>query len=292
MEELNFQFPQSGDHPYQRRSAVLTSKHQKLALIERSFLESCGLLVTEAALDTDQFGTFSGEVERTLPPLETAILKARLGMGVTGIRIGLASEGSIGADPIVPFLTSDIEQMVLVDDERGIVISETYRSLEIIAVRKEILPMENLTEFLGKADFPHHKLIAKPKSTGSTVCFKAISSLTELESALDICFKSSPTGVVVLESDLRANHSPSRQKNIRRLADLLASRVGRLCPKCSTPGWGRVSYLRGLRCGLCSRILPKAIREEVLGCVSCEFTQSGAVIAEVADPAICIWCNP
>lgn len=292
MEDFNLKFSQDDDHPYWRRSAVLTSKHQKLALIEHSFLESCGLLVTESSLDTDQFGTFSGEVERTLPPLETAICKARLGMGVTGIRMGLASEGSIGADPMVPFLTSDIELMVLVDDERGIVISETYRSLEIIAVRKEILPRESLTEFLKKADFPHHKLIAKAKFDGSTECFKAISSLAQLESAMDICTENSPTGVVVLESDLRANQSPSRQKNIRRLAGLLALRVSHLCPKCGTPGWGRVSYLRGLRCALCSRILPEAIRAEVLGCVSCEFTQSGSVIAEVADPAICTWCNP
>lgn len=292
MEELNIKFSYDDGHPYRRRSAVLTSKHQKLALIEHTFLESCGLLVTESSLDTDQFGTFSGEVERTLPPLQTAIRKARLGMGVTGIPLGLASEGSIGADPMVPFLTSDIELMVLVDDERGIVISESYRSLEIIAVRKEILRGENLKEFLRRADFPDHKLIAKPKSDGSAECFKAISSLAQLESAVAICLKNSPTGVVVLESDLRANHSPSRQKNIKHLAVLLAARVSRLCPMCNTPGWGRVGYLRGLRCALCSRILPEAIREEVLGCVSCEFTQSGSVLAEVADPAICTWCNP
>ena len=92
-----------------------------------------GCELFEVNLDTDQLGTFSGEIERIAPPLETAIQKARLGMKETGLLLGIASEGSVGPDPIVPFIHSNTEHLVLVDDEIGIVISETYRSFEITA---------------------------------------------------------------------------------------------------------------------------------------------------------------
>jgi len=50
-------------------------------------------------VDTDQFGTFTGEVARTGAPADAARAKARLAMSVTGLPYGLASEASYGPLP-------------------------------------------------------------------------------------------------------------------------------------------------------------------------------------------------
>ena len=120
-------------HPYFHKRIALTTKHDKLRLIKPAFDEYVGCELFEVNLDTDKLGTFSGEIERVAPPRETAIQKARIGMKKKGLSLGTASEGSVGPDPIVPFIHSNTEHLVLVDDEIGIVISETYRSFEITA---------------------------------------------------------------------------------------------------------------------------------------------------------------
>ncbi len=52
-------------HPYKNQLAILTTKHEKLPLIAPAMLEVVGLEVTDINLDTDQLGTFSGELPRT-----------------------------------------------------------------------------------------------------------------------------------------------------------------------------------------------------------------------------------
>ncbi len=49
--------------------------------------------------------------------LETAVAKARLGMRQLGLPHGIASEGSFGPHPLVPFLAASTELIVLVDDD-------------------------------------------------------------------------------------------------------------------------------------------------------------------------------
>lgn len=279
-------------HPYLNKKVVLTSKHQKLKLIEPAFDQYIGCDLFEVNLDTDQLGTFSGEIERPAAPRETAIQKARLGMKETGLLLGIASEGSVGPDPVVPFLHSNIEHLVLVDDENGIVISEIHRSLEITTATITASPDQDLTSFLEKADFPRHHLIVRPNTQMKRNCIKGISNLDDLLDAIARSSDSSPDGQVVIESDLRAMCSPSRQENIKKAAQLLAARVSQLCPECRLPGWGRVGYEKGLNCSECELKNPDAIRQEKLGCVNCDYTELGKVISSTLSPAQCNFCNP
>ena len=279
-------------HPYTNKKVVLTSKHEKLRLVKPAFDEYVGCGLFEVNLDTDQLGTFSGEIERVAPPRETAVQKARLGMKETGLLLGIASEGSVGADPVIPFVHSNIEHLVLVDDENGIVISETYRSFEITAVTITATPGQDLTSFLNRADFPNHALIVRPNTQVKIESIKGITDLNQLIEAVEISSKISPNGFVVIESDLRAMHSPSRQENIRKVATSLAIRVSQLCPQCHTPGWGRVDYKRGLDCSECSLKNPDAISQEILGCVKCDHEQLGQIVAASLEPAQCSFCNP
>ena len=251
-----------------------------------------GCELFEVNLDTDQLGTFTGEIERDAPPRETAIQKARLGMKETGLLLGIASEGSVGPDPVVPFIHSNIEYLVLVDDEKGIIISEIHRSIEITAATITAAPDQDLTSFLEKADFPNHALIVRPNTQIKSNCIKGVNNFEQLQEAIEISSKLSPNSFVVIESDLRAMHSPSRQRNIEEVAKLLAKRVSQLCPNCQMPGWGRVGYERGLNCSECKLENPDAIRQEKLSCVKCDHVELGNVIASVLDPAQCHFCNP
>jgi hypothetical protein len=280
------------EHQYFGEKIVLTSKHEKLKLLKPAFDKYIGCKLFEVNLDTDQLGTFSGEIERIAPPRETAIQKARLGMKETGLLIGIASEGSVGPDPVVPFIHSDIEHLVLVDDEKGVVISETYRSFDITLATFTITPGQDLAAFLQKANFPDHGLIVRPNTQKKGNCIKGITHLEHLLEAIDKSSKISPDGLVVIESDLRAMHSPSRQKNIEEVGSLLAKRVSQLCPQCQIPGWGRVGYEKGLHCSECGLENQHAIRQEILGCVKCEHTELGKVVANKLDPAQCNFCNP
>jgi hypothetical protein len=282
----------SARHPYSEKEALLTSKHKKHLLVAPHFQQSCGLIIVESALDTDRFGTFAGETERVGTPLETAIKKARFGLENNDCLIGLASEGSISPDYLIPFLQSDIEIMVLVDIHNDIVISEVHRSFEITAVRKTITPDEDLSEFLQSADFPSHHLIVQPNETQDGPIFKGVKTFSQLKEAITLAALDSTDNQVCIQSDLRANHSPSRQKNISEAARLLALRVGSLCPHCSMPGWGLKDYARGLSCSACSLSIPNAVHREILGCVKCPETQLGSIIATEVAPANCPQCNP
>lgn len=104
---------------------MLATMHGKEAAIAPVLLERLGLALSTAPdLDTDTLGTFTGEIPRTGAMRDAAVAKARLGMAATGLPIGIASEGSYGPHPHVPSTASGIEIMVLVDDTRGIVVSE------------------------------------------------------------------------------------------------------------------------------------------------------------------------
>ena len=280
------------DHPYANKKAVLTTKHKKASLIAPALSQTLRIELMEHSADTDQLGTFSGEIERLLSPLETAVLKARIGINDLGVSLGFASEGSIGRDPLIPFIQSDIEILVLVDVENNLVISQAYRSFDITAGQIVAKRDEDLSDFLEKVDFPNHKLIVRPNQGSSPSAIKGISNSQELSEAINLCAPRSSDGTVLIESDLRAHCSPSRQNNIREAAKLLARRVLSQCPQCQMPGWGNVGYERGLNCSLCGMNVAKAAKREIFGCYKCEYREFGMQIAENADPAKCDWCNP
>ena len=87
-----------------RTRAVLATRHGKGPAFARA-LSPLGMEVVLAdAVDTDAFGTFSGERPRTLSALDTAQAKARAALGSGSWALGLASEGTYGPHPEAPVL--------------------------------------------------------------------------------------------------------------------------------------------------------------------------------------------
>jgi hypothetical protein len=267
----------------------MPTKHDKARLVSQHFDEILKMKVQEVSVDTDVLGTFTGEIERIGTPLETALKKARLGIEATGNPYAIASEGSVGPDPVLGFFNANIETMVFVDIELDIHIHTTIKSNEIIA-SKTTTSNNDLADFLKKADFPNHALIVKPNHGVGSI--KGIRDLVELEEAIRRSRDLSADGQAIIESDLRAMSSPSRQKNISTVALKLAQRIAQTCPECSLPGWGLTSYVRGVECSECGDFSEEAARQEILGCVSCEYTSLGAVINLTLDPSRCMSCNP
>ena len=159
----------------------MPTKHDKAKLVTKYFNDILSMQVQEVVVDTDVFGTFSGEIERVGTPLENAVKKARVGIETTGNPFAIASEGSVGPDPIFGFINANIETMVFVDDELGIQIHESVKSNDIVAFTTTTIK-NNLEEFLKKADFPNHALIVKPNSGQGAI--KGIRDVVGLEEAI------------------------------------------------------------------------------------------------------------
>ena len=277
-------------HPYFKKQVALATLHGKAKAIAPEFQEILGMKVDEYSVNTDLLGTFTGDIERVGTPKEVVIKKAKLAIAESKYQFGLASEGSIGTDPYIPFINSDIELMAFVDTEHDFTLVESLRSTEIFASSKVVRKSDDLDEFLLKADFPNHKLIVKSADTPPSFLVKGIGHLSELNEVLAKGFLE--FSELVIESDLRAHCSPSRMANIGKLAQRLAQRLSNLCPECSTPGWGIVDVERGLPCSDCGEISEEAPKAEILGCCKCSFSQKGKVIAESIDPSRCDLCNP
>jgi hypothetical protein len=279
-------------HPYLNQPIVLTTKHEKYSLIAPILEAELGLKVVLHEADTDQLGTFTGEIERTLSPSDAAIEKAKLGMMALGHKLAIASEGSIGPDLQMPFTQSDIEYVALVDSDRGIEIVERFRSFEIIAGEIVTDSSSDLSDFLRSIDFPNHKLIAQSNGARGEHVVKGIGDRHQLQRAIQDLAAKSPDGKVLLQTDFRAHCSPSRQQNIIEATKLLAKRVRELCPSCSTPGFGVTRFERGLDCSDCGELVSNAVKFEVSGCPKCSFEEAGQQLADFADPSNCDGCNP
>lgn len=276
---------------YRSQSVALPTLHHKGALIAPSFLSTLEMTVIEVFVDTDLLGSFAGEVQRVGTQLETVRKKALQGIEASGLNFALASEGSIGADPQIGLLTSDIETIIFIDRVNNLEIIEHYKSFDIIAHQVTFKAGMDLDAFISKADFPRHKLIVRSEYGYNQVVGKAIKTREELAAAIKKAqeLKIDP---IIIESDLRAYCSPSRAENIKIAAERLALKIATVCPRCQTPGWSAVEPLFGLSCSECGQESDSVVRAHLYGCLRCEHTIEGEQIADSVDPSRCNWCNP
>jgi hypothetical protein len=269
----------------------MATKHDKTELVGPALTEVLGLRVVEVDVDTDLLGTFSGEVPRVGSPLDTAVAKARMGMAAAGLAIGVASEGTVGPSAANPFLTVARELLVLVDDERHIVIADTEIGYDLITIGLDATADQDLTRHLERGQFPAHAVLVRPADGCRTPVFKAIRDLQALRQAMEACCGASADRRARVETDLRAHLCPSRRTIIARAARRLALRVATPCPECASPGFGLVRFEIGVPCQWCGHDT-ETVRAHVLGCVACRAERVEQMNAGPADPSHCAWCNP
>lgn len=282
--------------PYACRHAVLATMHGKEEAIAPVLRDRLGLIVSSAPdIGTDALGTFTGEIPRAGTIREAAIAKARLGMKATGLPIGLASEGSYGPHSQIPFVPGGVELMVLLDDMRGIVVSEHLIEDAPVFGHGYVVAGEDVTPILDRLGFPAHALIVKPAESegGAGNIHKGLRDRTALELAVMSAKAQSDDGRALIQTDMRAHMNPTRMATLGRLASALAERLSALCPACRTPGYGQVDVEIGLPCEWCGT--PSLmVRHRVFGCVACPHRENrprGDGLTK-ADPGHCPLCNP
>lgn len=281
---------------FEGRTAILATMHGKEAAIAPVFREKLGLdILVSTGLDTDQLGTFTGEVERPAGMDEVLARKAELGLCGFGHTLAIASEGAYGPHPLIPFLGAGLEKLILIDKLSGLRATEfefdpspCFHSLDVTALSR-------LDEFLNRIDFPNHALIIRPldPATASSCISKGIQDRSALHRALDLAIGQSCSGRARLETDMRAHMNPTRMATIARLAARFAERLARPCPACATPGWGKVDVEKGLPCSACGGPSER-VRYEIFGCFRCpnreKMPRSDRLLE--AGPRDCGYCNP
>lgn len=249
-----------------------------------AFASILGIDITlPPGLDTDAFGTFTREVPRTAGMRETARRKAWAGIAATGLPLGLASEGSFGPHPAIPFIACGCETLAFIDAERGLEIVEERMSERTNFATFDLAPGADLEAYLTRVGFPGHALIVR---VGDRL-HKGVQARAELDRML------ADGRPVMLEADMRAHMNPTRMHEISLLAERLARRIATPCPACAAPGFGTVRSEAGLPCGECGA--PSAVIIALVDqCSACAFEQRRPRPdgRSTATPAECPECNP
>lgn len=271
------------DHPYRRARAALATQHGKLRALGPPLARRPGLIVEPVAVDTDAFGTFTGTTPRTGTAAEAALAKARAGMAASGLTVGLASEGSFGPHPWLPFGAGGVETLAFIDAQRGLELTLSAVSRRTNFAHHDVVAGGDIAPFLARIGFPAHALVVKAQ--GGAVLASGVQDMAQLSA---LAWPGNR-----LETDMRAHLNPTRMAAIRALAGRLAARLARLCPACACPGFGEVDVARGLPCSSCGSAT-QGVQAIIDGCGVCSHreTRPRPDGVTAASPASCDWCNP
>ncbi|WP_407685729.1 DUF6671 family protein [Mycobacterium sp. HUMS_1102779] len=247
-------------------------------------------VVAPAGIDTDQFGTFTGEVTRTSTPSDTATAKARLAMRAAGVPYGLASEATYGA--WFGMLAVHEETLVFVDDVRGIRVVEGVDTPGAPGPPRSVGGAGEGVDAARSFGFPRQGAAVKAAVGDRVRVFgKGITDTGTLIGVVGAALALADDNRAWVEPDLRAHHNPSRRDVLAALAGRLARRLATPCPGCGCPGYGKVASRDGLPCRACG-CPTTLIAADVHGCPAC--THSSTVTRSRADaaPRFCPACNP
>lgn len=282
----------SNKHPFMGESVLFATKHRKEEIIAPLLLD-IGMNCIRAEIDTDQFGTFSGEVERSGSVRDTLRKKIKKASSLYPEgRFILASEGSFGPHPIFGFLQTDLECLLLWDREQNLEIYSEYLDTQPVHAQETIRRREDVRSVYEKLQFPSHHVIIHPENFLVPI-FKGLQTENEVFEALEFCFADEKVKGVVISNDLRACHNPRRQQAIREAGLLLLEKMKTFCPTCGYPGYAVARGVPGLPCIDCGE--PSSVSKSVVfECVNCTFTEekNRPDGKKFIDPSECEFCNP
>ncbi|HSN24244.1 MAG TPA: DUF6671 family protein [Methylomicrobium sp.] len=281
--------PSQSDY-WGQRVALLT-QHGKQVPLREVLSQSLGCKLEHVTdYDTDQLGTFTRDVARCGSQLDAARAKARIGMELSCLPIGLASEGSFGPDPFSFMLPHNMELLVWIDDRLGIEIVATSSGKTNFSHRI-VKHWENAESFAKTAGFPEHYLIVRPGDEHHPEFRKGLSNWDSLRDAVNWALATSPDCQAFIETDMRAFANPTRMQNIRRAAEALIQKLQSHCPACGAPGFARSGVIRGLPCEDCGQPTEEA-KADIYRCVRCEYQTVTDRETGFAAAGKCGYCNP
>lgn len=285
------------DRPFWGRRAILATKHRKERAIAPILVPELQLKLTVPPdFDTDAFGTFTGDIARRGSQLDAARAKADAALDLTGETLGLASEGAFGPHPGLPFVTQNVEIVVLRDRQYNLELVGRATSTETNFAHRQVTTLEDAWEFAQKVGFPEHGLVVAPADPRDTKIHgddieKGITDSDRLKTAVKAAIARS--GSAHLESDMRAMVNPTRMSVIAAATRDLLQKLHQHCPQCNAPGFDIAEHRPGLPCAACGlpTFAPKAV---IYRCHHCHFERETPRPdgRRSADPGTCQFCNP
>ena len=277
---------------YPGRRVALLTQHGKERVIAAVLEPALGCRVERVAgYDTDLLGTFTRDIPRAGTQLDAARRKARLGMELAGLPLGLASEGSFGPDPMMGMLPWNVEFLIWIDEELGIEVVGVAQGKTNLA-HVLAASWDEAEAFASRAGFPEHHLVVRPEGENDPRIRKGNADRAELQAAFAWALGQSESGRVFIETDMRGHANPTRMDNIRLAAEELARKLCSFCPACGAPGFWIVERLTGLPCEACGEPT-RETRAEVHGCLKCAHRVTRErTDAVVASAGRCDYCNP
>jgi hypothetical protein len=276
---------------YQGCSVALLTQHGKEKLIAPILEPSLGCrIVHVTSYDTDQLGTFTGEIKRIENQINTARKKAKIGMSLNSSKIGIASEGAFVADPFSGLMPWNVEVVLWTDDEN---------KYEVIGIaqgaarnlQRAITSIAELEKFASEAGFPDHHLVLRKTEDDDKNMHKGIGNWSDLRKIYSDFQRVSSQPCIYAESDLRAFCNPTRQRLIELATKNLLDKLTSLCPICAAPGFWISKNEMGLPCRAC-KTPTKLPLSYLWTCAACNHKLSKPSERIFADPSQCDFCNP
>ena len=276
---------------YSGRDVALLTQHGKERILAPVLETAIGCRIQHVTgFDTDLLGTFTRDIPRAGTQLEAARQKARLGMELAGLPLGLASEGSFGPDPFTGMFTWNVEMIVWIDDHLGIEVVGVASGQTNFAHRVTA-DWAVAEAFARGAGFPEHGMVVRPRSEDNPLIRKGITDWQALRVAFLWACGEADNGRAFMETDVRAHLNPTRMETIGQAAQDLAHKLRTHCPACGAPGFQLAEGVPGLPCEDCGAPTREA-RAEIHLCVKCGHRVTVPRPAMSAPAGRCDWCNP
>lgn len=276
---------------YSGRDVALLTQHGKERVIAPVLEAALGCRVRHVTgYDTDIFGTFTRDIPRPGSQLEAARKKARMGMELSGLSLGMASEGSFDHDPFVGMFPWNVEMVNWIDDTLGIevvgVATGKTNSAQLLSAS-----WEEVEAFAGTVGFPEHALVVRPRHEGDPRIRKGLADWESLREAFQWACAAAANGSAFLETDLRAHLNPTRMEMIALAAQDLVRRLSTPCPACAAPGFQLAERVPGLPCEDCGTPT-QLTRTDIYRCAKCAHQVTVDRPETAAPPGRCDRCNP
>jgi hypothetical protein len=266
------------------------TRHGKERVIGETARKELGWKVLAVpGLDTDIWGTFSGETERPAGQEETARLKLQAAAAKGEGDLWISSEGAFFPDPLFPFSTRNTELLLFQDRKIGIELVASYTETGFPLWEKTVYSEADLRPGLHRRDYHAEGLILKAGAHGN---WQVRKDFYDAEAVLKAFKELKATGLEIrLQPDLRAHRNQRRRENIERAFKNLIHRLKTPCPACGIPGFTAEEGVPGLPCGNCTLPTRMPLLFQTT-CGECGYTCSRQPESMWADPGFCDGCNP
>ncbi|NEO27162.1 MAG: hypothetical protein F6K03_09770 [Kamptonema sp. SIO4C4] len=277
---------------FNQQVALLATMHQKEQVIAPILHRELGLTVhVPTQFNSDRFGTFTREIPRPGQQLETARLKAQAVLAEEDVMIALASEGSFGPHPSLPWLACDRELVFLLDHRHQLELVGQAISTDTNYAQQRVTHPDEAQTFAEKVGFPEHGLVIRPAPEQNDPLWKGVTDPDQLQDCVQTLLQQQ--GSACLETDMRAMYNPTRLQVIGKATEDLVRKVRQTCPNCNWPGFDVVRRNAGLPCEWCGQPT-LGVLQQIYRCQSCshEVIEKYPEGRETNDPSQCSYCNP